>query len=143
MTHAALSPPRDASCLPQGPHAAVGAAILAPNKLPIRLANPSALAMPWPGAQVAALLLATKPNSSTASSFGPMPRRELNMSPAHKLKMQETKFTQGTRCQQQQQLTLRNFRASDFEARRASSAFHIHLNKLYDAHLILFVSSSQ
>jgi hypothetical protein len=76
---------------------------LAPNKLPIRLASPSAFAIPWPGAQVAALLLATKPNSSTASSFGPMLRPDLKMSPVHKKTVQENKFAQGTRCQQQHQ----------------------------------------
>jgi hypothetical protein len=66
ITHSAFSPPLDASDLEQGLQP-VGVAADSPKKLPRKLAR-SVFANPCPGAQVAALLLATRPNSSTASS---------------------------------------------------------------------------
>jgi hypothetical protein len=66
ITHSAFSPPLDASALPQGLQP-LGVATCFPKKLPIKLAR-SVLAIPCPAAQFAALLLATRPNSSTASS---------------------------------------------------------------------------
>jgi hypothetical protein len=67
ITHSAFSPPRDASELPQGMHPDAAGAAVRPNKLPMKLAR-STFAMPCPGEHMAALLLATRPNSSTASS---------------------------------------------------------------------------